>query len=111
MLKSIERSLQNDNSLKKIFFLNFFRLKVPDVMPPWYETLKSMERSLQSAWTGNQKFRDTFIDNLIKDFLHAEIAGIVSSTITVNLIYHHGKFQENCVLFVKFDMILAEIWI
>ncbi len=62
----------------------FCRLKVPDVMPPWYETLRSMERSLRDCWIGNPKFRDSFIDNLIRDFLHAEIAGIVSSTITVS---------------------------
>lgn len=55
-------------------------------MPPWYETLKSVERSLRDAWISNQKFRDSYIDNMIKDFLHAEVAGIVSSTITVNFI-------------------------
>ena len=52
-------------------------------MPPWYETLKSVERSLRDAWIANQKFRESYIDNLIKDFLHAEVAGIVSATITV----------------------------
>ena len=78
-------------------------MKVPDVMPPWYETLKSMERSLQNAWTGNQKFRDNFIDNLIKDFLHAEIAGIVSSTITVSP--RSCQIQENFAILVKLNFL------
>lgn len=82
MLNEFHFQLQNLRLLN-VETTSHFRLKVPDVMPPWYETLKSVERSLRDAWMSNQKFRDSYIDNMIKDFLHAEVAGIVSSTITV----------------------------
>ena len=52
------------------------RLKVPDGVPPWLESIKAKEVELSNAWSGNSILRQKFLDEFIKDSLHAEISAI-----------------------------------
>ena len=54
-------------------------------------------RPLRDSWMGNRKFRNSFIDKVIADFLEEEITGIVSSAIKVTFIsfqFAMGGFQR-----------------
>ena len=39
---------------------------------------------LVDMWEGNEKFRQQVLDELIKDCIHVEVAGIASATLAVN---------------------------
>lgn len=73
-------------------------LKVSDVIPPWYEMLKSVERSLRDAWKGSSKFRESYIDNLVKDFIYESLSAIVSSTIMVRNLFFKKKLRNRDIL-------------
>ena len=51
-------------------------MKVPDGVPPWLESIKAKEVELSNAWSGNSILRQKFLDEFIKDSLHAEISAI-----------------------------------
>ena len=43
---------------------------------------------LVDMWEGNEKFRQQVLDELIKDCIHVEVAGIASATLAVNILYY-----------------------
>ena len=63
------------------FFLR--RLTIPSGRPPWLENIKTTERLVRDTWRRNEALQNAMLDEFIKDTLHAEIVGIVSSTLTV----------------------------
>ena len=65
------------------FIIN--RLKVADRRAPWVNASKATERSLVEIWENDDNhFRDRIVDELIKDALHAEVAGIASGCLAVS---------------------------
>ena len=40
---------------------------------------------LVDMWEGNEKFRQQVLNELIKDCIHVEVAGIASATLAVNI--------------------------
>ena len=42
---------------------------------------------LFDMWEGNEKFRQQVLDELIKDCIHVEVAGIASATLAVNIVH------------------------
>ena len=70
-----------------LFF--FSRLKVPDSeVPPWisYGSGGRNNADISRVWNTEEKFRQNILEELIKDCLHMEVAGIVSSTLVVSMI-------------------------
>ena len=63
--------------------LLFRRLTIPSGRPPWLENIKTTERLIRDTWKRNEALQTAMLDEFIKDTLHAEIVGIVSSTLTV----------------------------
>eukprot|EP00093_Oithona_nana_P010159 10159.XXX_239685_238314_1 [CDS] Oithona nana genome sequencing. len=62
-------------------------LKVPDSeVPPWisYGGGGRNNADISSVWNTEEKFRQNILEELIKDCLHMEVAGIVSSTLVEN---------------------------
>ena len=59
------------------------RLTIPSGRPPWLENIKTTERLVRDTWRRNEALQNAMLDEFIKDTLHAEIVGIVSSTLTV----------------------------
>ena len=43
---------------------------------------------LFDMWEGNEKFRQQVLDELIKDCIHVEVAGIASATLAVNTAHY-----------------------
>jgi len=88
----VTRLLPLRSKYRRVYVLGslyiLYRLKVSDV------TRQKMKRSLRDFWIGNRKFRKSFIQDLIKDFLHKEIARIVSATIAVS------QQNSNVVIFL-----------
>lgn len=79
-----DRSLRRQTILQSI--LGFFfsrRLTIPSGRPPWLENVKTTERLVRDTWKRNEALQNAMLDEFIKDTLHAEIVGIVSSTLTV----------------------------
>ena len=74
------------------FFLPFFSLKVPDSeVPPWISSSSSgggtggrNNADISSVWNTDEKFRQSILEELLKDCLHMEVAGIVSATLVVS---------------------------
>ena len=69
----------------KVFIAIVFshRLTIPSGRPPWLENIKTTERLVRDTWKRNEALQNAMLDEFIKDTLHAEIVGIVSSTLTV----------------------------
>ena len=73
------------------------RLKVPDGRPPWaidaftttggVGSFGTSSQMLFDMWEGNEKFRQQVLDELIKDCIHVEVAGIASATLAVNIVH------------------------
>ena len=67
------------------------RLKVPEGRPPWADAFTSggnfgtSSQMLVDMWEGNEKFRQQVLNELIKDCIHVEVAGIASATLAVNI--------------------------
>lgn len=53
-------------------------LKVPDGRPPWQEVTKQSERRCLEFWDSSGKFRQRYLEELLKDCLYGEITGICS---------------------------------
>ena len=66
------------------FPCKFYRLNIPSGRPPWLENVKTTERLVRDTWKRNEVLQNAMLDEFIKDTLHAEIVGIVSSTLTVS---------------------------
>ena len=47
---------------------------------------------LVDMWEGNEKFRQQVLDELIKDCIHVEVAGIASATLAVNTPTNLNKY-------------------
>ena len=58
-------------------------LTIPSGRPPWLENIKTTERLIRDTYKRNEVLQNAMLDEFIKDTLHAEIVGIVSSTLTV----------------------------
>ena len=58
-------------------------MNIPSGRPPWLENIKTTERLVRDTWRRNEALQNAMLDEFIKDTLHAEIVGIVSSTLTV----------------------------
>lgn len=75
-------------------------LKVPDGRPPWADAFTSggnfgtSSQMLVDMWEGNEKFRQQVLNELIKDCIHVEVAGIASAT----LAEHRAKNHEEAFL-------------
>ena len=65
------------------FYVFFRSLNIPSGRPPWLENIKTTERLIRDTWKRNEALQNAMLDEFIKDTLHAEIVGIVSSTLTV----------------------------
>ena len=59
-------------------------LTIPSGRPPWLENIKTTERLIRDTYKRNEVLQNAMLDEFIKDTLHAEIVGIVSSTLTVS---------------------------
>ena len=57
---------------------------MPDGPPPWAGTALHDNTALLSKWKSNEAFRDRVLDELIKDCIHMEVAGLVSGTLAVS---------------------------
>lgn len=66
-------------------------LTIPSGRPPWLENIKTTERLVRDTWKRNEALQNAMLDEFIKDTLHAEIVGIVSSTLTENQSRHKGE--------------------
>lgn len=56
-------------------------LKVPDGRPPWADSSRAqLTKSVSEMFCKNDRFRNDVMEELIKDCLHMEVAGIVSAT-------------------------------
>ena len=63
------------------------RLKVPDGRPPWADSSRAqLTKSVSEMFCKNDRFRNDVMEELIKDCLHMEVAGIVSATFAVSLL-------------------------
>ena len=60
-------------------------MNIPNGRPPWLENVKNPERQIRDTWKRSDGLQNAIVDEFIKDTLHAEIVGIVSSTLTVKL--------------------------
>ena len=80
------------------------RLKVPDGRPPWaidaftttggVGSFGTSSQMLFDMWEGNEKFRQQVLDELIKDCIHVEVAGIASATLAVNTAHYRGQYIQ-----------------
>ena len=72
--------------------IDFCRFKVPEGPPPWAQissrsspgrTVNKGSKLLEK-WDGQSQFRQQVVDELIKDCIHAEVAGLVGGTLAVS---------------------------
>ena len=80
-------------------------LTIPSGRPPWLENIKTTERLIRDTYKRNEVLQNAMLDEFIKDTLHAEIVGIVSSTLTVCTMQVYLKFlgyRYNKIDFTKF---------
>ena len=75
--------LLNHNLLSKSDS-SYCSLTIPSGRPPWLENIKTTERLIRDTYKRNEVLQNAMLDEFIKDTLHAEIVGIVSSTLTVS---------------------------
>ena len=47
---------------------------------------------LVDMWEGNEKFRQQVLNELIKDCIHVEVAGIASAALAVNILLHYRLY-------------------
>ena len=66
-------------------------LTIPSGRPPWLENIKTTERLIRDTYKRNEVLQNAMLDEFIKDTLHAEIVGIVSSTLTVCIVQVYLK--------------------
>ena len=59
---------------------------MPDRVPPWMESIIGAQVTLRNEWRSNEKLQQRFINEFIKDTLHAEISSIVTSWMAVRRI-------------------------
>merc|ERR1712020_96729 len=69
-------------------------LSIPSGRPPWLENIKTTERLVRDTWKRNEALQNAMLDEFIKDTLHAEIVGIVSSTLTVSNMHFCPLYLE-----------------
>ena len=66
-------------------------MTIPSGRPPWLENIKTTERLIRDTYKRNEVLQNAMLDEFIKDTLHAEIVGIVSSTLTVSNMHVYLK--------------------
>ena len=55
--------------------------------PPWADSSRAqLTKSVSEMFSKNDRFRNDVMEELIKDCLHMEVAGIVSATFAVSLL-------------------------
>ena len=67
-------------------------LTIPSGRPPWLENIKTTERLIRDTYKRNEVLQNAMLDEFIKDTLHAEIVGIVSSTLTVSDMHFYPSY-------------------
>ena len=68
-----------------IIYDKSFRLKVPDRRAPWVDASKATERTLLDMFEDSETYKNNILDELIKDCIHSEVAGIVSGVMAVRM--------------------------
>ena len=60
---------------------------MPEGRPPWADSSRAhLSKSVSEMFSKNDRFRNEVMEELIKDCLHMEVAGIVSATFAVSLL-------------------------
>ena len=77
-------------------------MTIPSGRPPWLENIKTTERLIRDTYKKNEVLQNAMLDEFIKDTLHAEIVGIVSSTLTVCTIHVYLKFWDIDIIQMHF---------